>query len=427
MAAKRKAPKGTYDLLPDGARLRRKVIETARGLAEGAGFKQIDTPIFEDTELFSRGVGEATDIVSKEMYTFHDKGGRSLTLRPEGTASICRAYIEQGMHKWPQPVKLWYEGPMFRYESPQSGRFRQHYQFGVEAFGSEDAFQDAELIVLQAELYKELGLDTRLAVSSMGDEACQPAYIEKLREYLNQRKESFTPEQLERIERSPLRAFDWQGGEARDAASEAPKLMDNLCDGCRSHLEGVCRILGAAGIEYELEPELVRGLDYYTRTVFEFSSDLLGAQSGVGGGGRYDRLVKLLSGPDVPAAGWATGIERVALALEASGVDEDLEPDVDVFCAAEAAGSPEVREKAFEIALELRRRGLIAISDTVGRSLKSQLKLADRLGVSIVLNVYSTGGGDVGWLRDMKEGSQEDDVPADQLVDAVMQRLGRES
>ena len=426
MAGRYQAPKGTYDLLPDKAAARSRVVETAREILERAGYGQIDTPIFEETELFSRSVGDATDIVAKEMYTFEDRSDRSMTLRPEGTAPICRAYIEHGMQKWPQPVKLWYTGPMFRYEAPQSGRYRQHLQVGVEAFGSDDPSQDAELIVLQADLCKELGVETNLALSSMGDGECRPAYIETLREYLIDQDEAFSKEQLERIKKNPLRAFDWQEGKARDATDAAPKLLDHLCDHCRDHFQQVCKYLDAVGIDYELDPRLVRGLDYYTGTVFEFSSEKLGAQSGVGGGGRYDALVEELGGPSTPAAGWGLGVDRVVLALEASGEAVGSEQAVDVFCAVENTESAEARIKAFELTNELRQRGINTSSDTSGRSLKSQLKMADRLGASFTACVDSADAGDTGWLRDMRNGTQQDGIAFDQLAKAIEQGLERE-
>ncbi len=419
MAGRYQAPKGTYDLLPEKAAARSRVVSTARTVLERAGYQQIDTPIFEETELFSRGVGEATDIVSKEMYTFADRSERSLTLRPEGTASICRAYIEHGMQKWPQPVKLWYTGPMFRYEAPQSGRFRQHLQIGVEAFGSTDPSQDAELISLLASIYKELGVETELALSSMGDESCRPAYIDALRKYLLGEAKAFGKAQLERIEKNPLRVFDWQEEKVFEVTEDAPKLIDNLCDGCRDNFERVRSYLDELKIDYEIDPRLVRGLDYYTGTVFEFSSEKLGAQSGIGGGGRYDTLVKELGGPATPAAGWGLGVERTALAMEASGADKETEQQVDVFCAVEHTKDEEARRKAFKLAHELQQNGIGAVSDTYGRSLKSQLKMADRLGVTFTACVDSADSADTGWLKDMEEGSQHDGIPYDKMAEQI--------
>ena len=426
MAGRYQAPKGTYDLLPEKAAVRSRVVDTARTVLERAGYRQIDTPVFEETELFTRGVGEATDIVSKEMYTFTDRSDRSLTLRPEGTASICRAYIEHGMQKWPQPVKLWYTGPMFRYEAPQFGRFRQHLQVGVEAFGSTDPSQDAELVTLLASIYKELDVETKLALSSMGDESCRPAYIDELRKYMLGEAKAFSQAQLERIEKNPLRVFDWQEEKVLEVTANAPKLIDNLCDGCRDNLEQVRGYLDAVGIDYEIDPRLVRGLDYYTGIVFEFSSEKLGAQSGVGGGGRYDALVEELGGPATPAAGWGLGVERTVLAIEASGVDTETEQQVDVYCAVERSDEEETCRKAFKLAYELQQSGISAVNDTYGRSLKSQLKAADRLGATFTASVDSADSAEIGWLKNMKEGSQQDGVPFSELATLVKESIGKE-
>ena len=319
MSERHQAPRGTYDLLPEPALVRRRIVEEARRLAEGSGFGQIETPLFEDSGLFMRTVGEATDIVRKEMYTFEDQAGRSLTLRPEGTAPVCRAYVEHGMHKLPQPVKLWYTGPMFRYEAPQAGRYRQHAQVGLETIGSDDPAVDAELIDLLAHLYARLGLTgTRLHLTSIGDSVSRAEYARELRDHLL-RSDAFDAEQRARIAINPMRAFDWDSPQARAATDAAPKMLDRLSDDDRAHFDAVRALLDGAGIDYELDPRLVRGLDYYTRTVFEFRSDALGAQSGIGGGGRYDRLIEQIGGGPTPGAGWATGLERIAQAMEAAG------------------------------------------------------------------------------------------------------------
>ena len=288
MAAKYQAPRGTYDLLPEQAGVRARILGEAKALVEGAGFGQIDTPIFEDTDLFVRTVGEATDIVRKEMYTFTDQGGRSLTLRPEGTAPVCRAYLEHGMHKLPQPVKLWYTGPMFRYERAQAGRYRQHAQIGAEAIGSDDPAVDAELIDVLAHLYARLRLPgVRLHLTSIGDASSRADYTRELRDDLLGH-EVFDAEQRARIEINPMRAFDWDDPEIVAVTDSAPKMVDRLSPADAEHFEEVRRLLDGAAIDYVLDPRLVRGLDYYTRTVFEFRCDELGAQSGIGGGGRYD-------------------------------------------------------------------------------------------------------------------------------------------
>lgn len=427
MAAKLKAPRGTYDLLPHVADDRMWIVDVARGLFENAGYRRIETPIFEETELFARGVGEATDIVRKEMYTFEDKGGRSLTLRPEGTAPICRAYIEHGMHKEPQPVKWWYEGPMFRYEAPQAGRYRQHYQIGVEAIGAADPALDAELILLQATLNEELGLDVRLSLSSMGDACCRPAYLAELRMFLERYEADFTAEQLARIKSNPLRSFDWKEDYARAATDAAPKLLDRLCAECRAHLDEVRAYLDAAGAEYELDGRLVRGLDYYTRTVFEFASQLLGAQSGIGGGGRYDHLVEELGGPPTPAAGWATGFDRLFLALSKDPAKpRSRQSQLDVYVAVDDPGRSELKLKAFELVRSLRGLGKSAEFDTVGRGLKSQLKQADRSKALFTVCIHAAANGALlGWVRDMASGEQRDDVAIEQLVKEVAEAVDR--
>ena len=262
-----RAPKGTYDLLPDEAARRDAMVSTAARLFAAYGYRRIVTPEFEETGLFERGVGEATDIVRKEMYTFVDKGGRSLTLRPEGTAPICRAYVEHGLHKWPQPVKVWYYCPMFRYERPQAGRYREHYQFGVEAIGSADPAVDAEVIALLAALFAELGVEgARLNMNSMGDLACRPAYVDKLRGYLRGRESELCGDCLERRDLNPLRTFDCKVESCRAVLDEAPRIIDHLCAACREHFDAVLELVKRAGLEPHLDFRLVRGLDYYTRT-----------------------------------------------------------------------------------------------------------------------------------------------------------------
>jgi histidyl-tRNA synthetase len=422
------APRGTYDLLPQQAVVRRRILTTACGLLEGAGFGEIETPIFEDTELFTRTVGEATDIVRKEMYTFSDRSDRSLTLRPEGTAPVCRAYIEHGMHKLPQPVKLWYWGPMFRYEAPQAGRFRQHSQVGAEVIGSDDPAVDAELIALLAELYAKLGLTgTKLSLTSIGNADTRREYAAELRDFLLS-SDVFDADQRARIEVNPLRAFDWGGEEIHALTDAAPKMLDRLSDDDRQHFEQVVRLLDAAGIEHEIEPRLVRGLDYYTRTVFEFSVEALGAQSGIGGGGRYDRLVEQIGGPPTAAAGWASGLERVAQALAHSGsldasagADQAARP-VFLFVLTE----PAAREHAFRAISELRREGVGATMDLGGRSLKGQMKQADRLGAAFAVIIGpDEWSREVAAVRDMRAQEQVD-VPLSELEKTLLRFAGKE-
>ena len=407
------APKGTYDLLPDDAEGRDLVVATAAVVFAAYGYRRIVTPEFEDTALFERGVGEATDMVRKEMYTFSDKGGRSLTLRPEGTAPICRAYVEHGMHKLPQPVKLWYYAPMFRYERPQAGRYREHFQLGAEAIGSADPQVDAEIIAMLAQLYEELGIgELRLAVNSMGDQVCRPAYVERLRDFLGGRQAELCPECRERTQLNPLRTFDCKKETCRAVLGEAPQIVDHLCADCRAHFERVTLLLGDIGLDPQVDFRLVRGLDYYTRTTFEFSSAHLGAQSGVGGGGRYDGLIELIGGSPTPGVGFGTGVERISLVM---GVRESAKsgPDAYFVCYDER-----LRARVFALVQQLRSELLLEVDlDLAGRTPKGQLKQADRSGalraVLVGLEWLDPGTARV---RDLRNGD-EDDVALDALAD----------
>jgi histidyl-tRNA synthetase len=384
---KLRAPRGTFDVLPEEGRKRNGFRQVAQGLLERAGYGYIQTPIFEDTELFARGVGHATDIVQKEMFSFEDAGGRSLTLRPEGTAGICRAYIERGMHKLSQPVKLWYEGPFFRHEAPQAGRFRQFTQIGAEAIGSDDPALDAELIRLLYELLEAAGVgEMRLKLSSLGRPQTREAYSDELRSFLTEHKSELSAEVVSRLEANPLRAFDSAHPGTQRVAQMAPKLIDRLHPDDAEHFSQVRALLDSVGVEYEIDPMLVRGLDYYTRTVFEFTSDSLGAQSGLGGGGRYDGLIAQLGGNHTPAVGWALGIERVLLAssTELSQKARRGDRQSSVFVARTSDAS---LEHAFLVATELRSEGLCVEMEHAGRSLKGQLRQADRLGADFVVIV----------------------------------------
>ena len=397
------APKGTYDVLAADAE-RRSVLEAhARKLLGAAGYRRIETPVFESTELFQRGVGEATDIVQKEMYSFDDGGGRSLTLRPEGTAPICRAYIEHGMHKLPSPVKLWYFSSFFRAEAPQRGRYRQFWQVGAEAIGADGPGVDAELIILLAELLEVMGVKgTRLRVASLGTPETRSEYRERLADYLRANADRLAPEVRARIDLNPMRAFDSSDPGTREVMRAAPKLLDSLAPEDAEHFASVRELLDTAGVPYELDPTLVRGLDYYTRTLFEFSSDALGAQSGVGGGGRYDGLIEQLGGAPTPACGWATGVERILLA----GSEQPIAPDpVDLLVAPAGTGSAGASAASFELAREARRAGLAAQLELAGRSLKSALRHADRIGARYVAIVDD---GEHVNLRDMGAREQHD-------------------
>ncbi|MFL5819537.1 MAG: histidine--tRNA ligase [Solirubrobacteraceae bacterium] len=404
------APRGTFDVLPEEGAARDAVAGTARRVAEAAGYRRIETPAFEATELFARGVGEATDIVRKEMYTFDDGGGRSVTLRPEGTAPVCRAYVEHGMHKLPQPVRLWYLSPFFRRERAQAGRFRQFWQVGAEALGSDDPAVDAEMILLLAELLEALAVrGLRLRVSSLGSPQTRAAYREELRTYLREHEERMSRDVRERIDLNPLRAFDAADPATRDVLAGAPRLLDRLSTEDAEHFTEVRELLDRAGLVYVVDSTLVRGLDYYTRTVFEFESDRLGAQSGVAGGGRYDGLVEQLGGPPAPGCGWAAGVERILLAAEGRPA---AVPAVDLYVAYEGQAA---RARAFEVAVAARRAGLHAELELAGRSLKGQLRQADRGGARFVAIV---GTGEAA-LKDMESGEQRtvaaDAIPAEVL------------
>jgi histidyl-tRNA synthetase len=405
VGGKLQAPRGTFDVLPEEGRRRVRFARLAGELLGGAGYGPFESPVFEDTELFERGVGEATDIVQKEMFTFEDKGGRSLTLRPENTAGVCRAYVEHGMHKLPQPVKLWYWGPFFRHEAPQAGRFRQFTQVGAEALGSDDPSLDAEVILLLAEFLERAGVgDVRLRLSSLGTSATRRAYLDELRGHLRARETELSDDVRTRIEANPLRAFDSDHPGTREVMTDAPLLLDRLDEEDAEHFAAVRALLDDAGLGYEIDPTLVRGLDYYTRTVFEFESERLGAQRGVGGGGRYDGLVEELGGPPTPGIGWAAGIERILLASEPV---EDGDGDA-VFV---AVAKPEAAREAFGLVLELRRAGVHAEMEQAGRSVKGQFKHADRIGARAVVIV-----GDGLEVKDMRSGDQRPVSDAGEVV-----------
>jgi histidyl-tRNA synthetase len=424
-----KAPRGTFDVLPEQASVRAGLEQRARSILEGAGYQRIETPIFEATELFARGVGESTDIVQKEMYSLTDGGGRSLTLRPEGTAPVCRAYVEHGMHKQPQPVKLWYLSSFFRYERAQAGRYRQFWQVGAEALGSEDPAVDAESIVLLGALLEEMGVsETRLRLSSLGSPESRREYRRRLQEHLRAHSESLSEEVRGRIELNPLRAFDSEHEGTVQAMANAPKLIDHLAAEDLEHFAHVRGLLDEAQVAYVVDPTLVRGLDYYTRTVFEFTSDALGAQSGVGGGGRYDGLVEQLGGPRTPGMGWAAGVERIMLAgapTAPAGAAIDLYVAFDAR--ADSAGTDHditgermsaSRSAAFAVLCQARSAGLSVQMELAGRSIKGQLGQANRLGARYVAVVGSTDT----TLKDIEGGGQST-LPTNTAVHAVLRGL----
>ena len=443
---KLKAPRGTHDVLGEQASARARIEASARALLEGAGYERIETPTFEATELFARGVGASTDIVQKEMYTFTDGSNRSLTLRPEGTAPVCRAYVEHGMHKLRQPVKLWYLSSFYRYERAQAGRQRQFWQVGAEALGSEEPAVDAESILLLSTLLDEIGVKgVRLRLSSLGGSEAREQYRERLQAHLRAHAEDLAHEVRERIDLNPLRAFDSEHPGTRATMANAPRLLDHLSPEDAAHFAEVRALLDEAGVAYEIDPTLVRGLDYYTRTVFELTSDALGAQSGVGGGGRYDGLVEELGGPPTPGMGWAMGIER---ALLAGNAPVQASPALDLFIAYgdldKRGGGIEKKQRgdglrvevpasaatptavAFKILHEARSAGLAAQMELAGRSLKNQLAHAERLGASYVAVVGGVSedagtGGTV--LKDVQARTQEE-IPTETVVHAVLRGRG---
>jgi histidyl-tRNA synthetase len=399
LSEKPQAPRGTYDVLPEQDAARRAVEKAARDILGGSGYRRIETPVFEHTELFARGVGASTDIVQKEMYTFDDAGGRSLTLRPEGTAPVMRAYAEHGMHKLAQPVKLWYLGPFFRQEKPQAGRFRQFWQVGAEAIGSDDPAVDAETILLLRAVIDELGVaGVRLRLGSLGTPQTRAEYRERLVAHLRAHEDQLSEEVRARIDLNPLRAFDADHPGTQAVMASAPLLLDHLAPEDAEHFAEVRARLDAAGVEYEIDPTLVRGIDYYTRTLFEFTSDALGAQSGVGGGGRYDGLAEVLGLNPTPGIGWAAGVERLLLAGEHR---PEPEPVCDLYVAGTGVD-------AFALAAEARRAGLNVQLELASRSRKGQLKQADRSGASFVAIL----GDDGTILKDMESGEQEELEPA---------------
>ena len=424
-----KAPRGTFDVLAEQAGVRASLEQSARKLLEGAGYERIETPVLEATELFARGVGASTDIVQKEMFTLQDGGGRSLTLRPEGTAPICRAYVEHGMHKRKQPVKLWYLSSFFRHERAQAGRYRQFWQVGAEALGSDDPAVDAESIVLLAALLGELGVrELRLRLSSLGSSESRAAYRELLQAHLRAHEASLSEEVRGRIGLNPLRAFDSDHEGTRRVMASAPRLLDHLDEDDAEHFAQVRELLDVAEVPYEVDPTLVRGLDYYTRTVFEFTSDALGAQSGVGGGGRYDGLVEKIKGistagassggpttpgPSTPGIGWAAGIERILLAGEPAPVAAS---PLDLFVALGEGG--EIRKAGFGVLGSARSAGLTAQMELAGRSLKGQLGLANSLGARYVAIVE----GEETVLKDM-QGAGQETLATDTVVHAVLRAL----
>lgn len=374
-------PKGTKDVLPADSYKWQYVEKVAREQAKLYNFKEIRTPVFEHTELFLRGVGDTTDVVTKEMYTFKDKGDRSITLKPEGTAGVARSFIENGMAGGVLPAKMYYIIPAFRYERPQAGRLREFHQFGVEAFGAAGAETDAEVIAFADGLLKKLGVQVRLYINSIGCPTCRKAYNEALKKFFAPHLDALCYDCKTRYEKNPLRLLDCKEEACKEINAEAPSILSHLCPDCKAHFDKLQSYLQAAGIEYEIDQRIVRGLDYYTRTVFEFVSTSIGAQGTVCGGGRYDKLIEELGGNAVPAVGFAVGIERLLMLMEKNGTGfpEVETPDVYFVGMDEAC-----RQKAFALCMQLRQAGVSAEIDHMNRSVKAQFKYADKLEAKYV-------------------------------------------
>ena len=401
-----RAPRGTADHLPEEQKYWRYIESKAVDIANRFGYGRIDTPAFEDSNLFIRSVGEGTDIVEKEMYTFEDRGGDSVTLRPEGTAPVCRAYLEHGMHNLPQPVRMYYFCPVFRYERPQAGRFRQHHQFGVEALGDADPSVDAEVIEVAWELMGSLGLrDVQLLVNSIGDGQCRPAYIERLRDYYVGHHDRLCDDCRDRLGRNPLRLLDCKVETCHALGDEAPQSTDYLCDDCREHWEKLSTYLDAMNLPYTVDHRLVRGLDYYTRTVFEIQPLDVGGQSTIVGGGRYDGLITELGGRPTPGIGFATGIERLTLNLKRDDVPVPDEPSPRYLV---ANVGDNARTAALELAVRLRRAGVGAILSSGSRGLRGQMRQANALGIpyALILGDDEIAKGEV-VVRDMIASTQQ--------------------
>ena len=409
-------------MLGGGARTWEYMTRVAQDLFARYGYEPVYTPIFEHTDVFVRGIGEATDIVSKEMYTFEDKGGRSLTLRPEGTAPVVRAAVEHNLVPPGTGTKLYYSGPMFRYERPQKGRMRQFWQIGVEALGMSEPTVDAEVVALLWRYFETLGLPAEnmtLLVNSMGDAVCRPVYRDRVADFIRGHSQELCEECVRRAESNPMRAFDCKNPGCREVMAAAPQLRDELCPDCRSHMDAVKSYLDDLGIPYTEDPTLVRGLDYYTRTVFEIQAEGLGSQNAIGGGGRYDRLMEEYGGAPTPGLGFALGFERTALALAAAEVEVPAPPRAEVYIAAH----PDSREEAFELVMRLRDAGVAAESDHQSRSLKAQFKQAGKLEARYVLVVApdEVAAGEI-TMRDMATRAEER-VALGRAVEVVLGKL----
>lgn len=411
------APRGTVDILPEEQVYWRYVEQKAAAICSLYGYERIDTPTFENTKLFARGIGDGTDIVEKEMYSFKDKGDNDITLRPEGTASICRAYIEHGMANLPQPVKLYYLTSIFRYERPQAGRLREHHQFGYEAIGDADPVVDTEVIEMAWRFFQSLGLEKlSLLINSIGCKECRPNYLETLRKYYQRHSDNLCKDCRTRLERNTLRLLDCKQSGCQQFVNNAPKSIDYLCEDCGQHFNLLQKYLDKICLPYSVNHKLVRGLDYYTRTVFEIQPELEGGQSTIGGGGRYDNLISELEGKPTPAVGFATGIERIILNLKREGIAAPALYEPSVFI---ASMGDNARETAVKLSSDLRNAGIGVVQSTGTKSLKAQLRQANNLQMqyAVIIGDEEVASQTV-ILKDMAGNSQEN-LPVDCLIDKL--------
>ena len=413
------APRGTSDILPPEQGYWSYIKQTAAAICDLYGYQRIDTPTFEDAHLFVRSIGEDTDIVEKEMYSFEDKGGDQITLRPEGTAPVCRAYVEHGMHNLTQPVRLYYIASIFRYERPQAGRYREHHQFGVEALGDADPALDAEVIDMAWQLYVNLGLKgLTLSLNSIGCSNCRPRYLESLKTYYAQHKESLCPDCKRRLAKNTLRLLDCKNPTCLALTEQAPRSIDYLCQECADHFDRLRSYLSLLNLPFSLSHRLVRGLDYYTRTVFEIAPEgETGAQVAIGGGGRYDNLIEQLGGRPTPGVGFGTGIERLVLNLKKQGASVPISPPPAVFV---AYLGKDAKEEALKLTARLRKSGISALASLSERSLKAQLKQANVSGAryAIIIGEDEVKSKTV-VLRNMDKAEQET-IPMDRITEVLL-------
>ena len=376
-------PKGLKDVLPEESYKWHYVEDIVRKTADRFGFKEIRTPTFEHTELFLRGVGDTTDIVNKEMYTFNDKGGRSITLKPEGTAGVARCFVENALINSPQPSKMYYITPVFRYEKPQAGRLREHHQFGIELYGSTSPYADVEVIMLAKTFFDNVGLKKLcLNINNIGCSNCRKNYTKALKNYFTEKKELLCPTCLERLDKNPLRILDCKNNDCKIISANAPIVLDYLCDDCKSHHMTVCKTLDSLDINYEINPKIVRGLDYYTGTVFEFISNEIGSQGTVCGGGRYNNLVEEIGGNSVPAVGFGMGLERLIMVMENANISFGSKSTYSIYLAPIGEDQYIFSQK---LAMQLRFKNVSVLTDIMGKSLKAQMKYADKIGVKYVV------------------------------------------